>query len=132
MARTRVIGSIIAILIFLQIIFLVNLLQRPKVYLTTTEVQSRKVHLLILSSWRSGSSLVGQFFNQHPDVFYLMEPAWHVWKSFSHHSANVLNMAVADMVRSVFKCDMSVFDTYIENKNVSDLFQQSSLFTSCM
>lgn len=132
MARRRVVGSIFAMLIFLLIIFLVNLYQRQNVYLPTTDVQSRKVHLLILSSWRSGSSLVGQFFNQHPDVFYLMEPAWHVWSSFSHYSAHVLHMAVTDMVRSVFKCDMSVFDLYIENKkNVSDLFQWYSSKALC-
>ncbi|PNJ61889.1 CHST5 isoform 2, partial [Pongo abelii] len=32
-----------------------------------------RVHVLVLSSWRSGSSFVGQLFSQHPDVFYLME-----------------------------------------------------------
>ena len=30
------------------------------------------MHVLVLSSWRSGSSFVGQLFGQHPDVFYLM------------------------------------------------------------
>ncbi|CAL1592422.1 unnamed protein product [Knipowitschia caucasica] len=38
-----------------------------------------KIHVLLLSSWRSGSSFLGQVFSQHPSVFYLMEPGWHVW-----------------------------------------------------
>uniref|UniRef100_A0A3P9DUV5 Sulfotransferase n=1 Tax=Maylandia zebra TaxID=106582 RepID=A0A3P9DUV5_9CICH len=32
------------------------------------------IHVLLLSSWRSGSSFLGQVFSQHPSVFYLMEP----------------------------------------------------------
>ncbi|KFO21225.1 Carbohydrate sulfotransferase 5 [Fukomys damarensis] len=72
-----------------------------------------RVHVLVLSSWRSGSSFVGQLFSQHPDVFYLMEPAWHVWAALSRGSAPVLHMAVRDLVRSVFLCDMDVFDAYL-------------------
>ena len=39
---------------------------------------SRKTHILILATTRSGSSFVGQLFNQHLDVFYLFEPLYHV------------------------------------------------------
>nr|XP_010298896.1 PREDICTED: carbohydrate sulfotransferase 1 [Balearica regulorum gibbericeps] len=39
---------------------------------------SRKTHVLILATTRSGSSFVGQLFNQHFDVFYLFEPLYHV------------------------------------------------------
>ncbi|XP_013359298.1 PREDICTED: carbohydrate sulfotransferase 4 isoform X2 [Chinchilla lanigera] len=55
----------------------------------------------------------GQLFGQHPDVFYLMEPAWHVWMSFTQSTAWKLHMAVRDLLRSVFLCDMSVFDAYL-------------------
>ncbi|KAK6477208.1 carbohydrate sulfotransferase 6-like [Huso huso] len=90
------------------------------------EEQNGKVHILILSSWRSGSSFVGQVFNQHPDVFYLMEPAWHVWVSMYQNSASTLRMAVRDLIRSVFQCDMYVFDAYMpEKRNVTHLFQWS-------
>ncbi|KAM7003421.1 carbohydrate sulfotransferase 6-like [Tautogolabrus adspersus] len=41
------------------------------------EPSSSKVHLLLLSSWRSGSSFLGQVFSQHPSVSYLLEPALH-------------------------------------------------------
>ncbi|XP_072502431.1 carbohydrate sulfotransferase 4-like [Notamacropus eugenii] len=86
--------------------------------------KSSPVHVLILSSWRSGSSFVGQLFSQHPDVFYLMEPAWHVWTTLSSGSAGQLQMAVRDLIRSVFLCDMTVFDAYM----AQGPRKQSSLF----
>ncbi|XP_018410886.1 PREDICTED: carbohydrate sulfotransferase 5-like [Nanorana parkeri] len=118
MVRVRIISCVLAVLICVHILLLLLHLQKVK---KTREKE--KVHLLILSTWRSGSSLVGQLFSQHPNVFYLMEPAWHVWKTMSYSSGDVLHMAVRDLVRSVFKCDMSVFDAYANsNMKVSDLF----------
>ncbi|XP_075043790.1 carbohydrate sulfotransferase 4-like [Mixophyes fleayi] len=91
-----------------------------------------RTHILILSTWRSGSSFTGQLFSQHPNVFYLMEPAWHVWDAMKQNSANVLHMAVRDLVRSVFLCDMSVFDAYMpENRIKSALFQWETSRALC-
>ncbi|XP_034540623.1 carbohydrate sulfotransferase 6 [Notolabrus celidotus] len=82
-----------------------------------------KVHVLLLSSWRSGSSFLGQVFSQHPSVFYLMEPAWHVWTKLHKPGARVLRMAVRDLLRSMFQCDLSVMEAYLpEHHNVSALF----------
>ncbi|XP_069823998.1 carbohydrate sulfotransferase 4-like [Dendropsophus ebraccatus] len=90
------------------------------------------MHILILSTWRSGSSLTGQIFSQHPDVFYLMEPAWHVWDAMPYQKVRSLQMAVRDLVRSVFLCDMSVFDAYIrQDKNKSNLFQWETSRALC-
>ncbi|NXS95069.1 CHST4 sulfotransferase, partial [Jacana jacana] len=90
------------------------------------------VHILVLSSWRSGSSFTGQLFSQHPSVFYLMEPAWHVWIRLYQSSAKVLHMAVRDLVRSVFLCDMSVFDAYMSSeRKKSDLFQWETSRALC-
>ncbi|NXH16598.1 CHST4 sulfotransferase, partial [Bucco capensis] len=97
-----------------------------------TEGKPPPVHILILSSWRSGSSFTGQIFSQHPSVFYLMEPAWHVWVTMYQNSAKVLHMAVRDLVRSVFLCDMSVFDAYMPSqKKKSDLFKWESSRALC-
>ncbi|KAM4834003.1 carbohydrate sulfotransferase 4 isoform 1-T3 [Thomomys bottae] len=87
--------------------------------------RAQRVHVLVLSSWRSGSSFVGQLFSQHPDVFYLMEPAWHVWMSFSQSTAARLHMAVRDLLRSVFQCDTDVFEAYLAPgpRAQSSLFQ---------
>ncbi|NXU48147.1 CHST4 sulfotransferase, partial [Turnix velox] len=97
-----------------------------------TEEKSSQVHILVLSSWRSGSSFTGQLFSQHPNVFYLMEPAWHVWMRMYHNSATVLQMAVRDLLRSVFLCDMSVFDAYMSTqRKMSDLFQWETSRALC-
>ncbi|PKU35301.1 carbohydrate sulfotransferase 4 [Limosa lapponica baueri] len=97
-----------------------------------TEEKPSPVHILILSSWRSGSSFTGQLFSQHPSVFYLMEPAWHVWIKMYQNSAKVLHMAVRDLVRSVFLCDMSVFDAYMSSeRKKSDLFQWETSRALC-
>ncbi|XP_053741933.1 carbohydrate sulfotransferase 6 [Synchiropus splendidus] len=91
-----------------------------------------KVHVLLLSSWRSGSSFVGQVFSQHPSVFYLMEPAWHLWTKFPKPSAQTLRMAVRDLVRSVFQCDFSVMEPYLpERHNTSSLFMWSHSRALC-
>ncbi|KAG9475032.1 carbohydrate sulfotransferase 4-like [Eleutherodactylus coqui] len=93
--------------------------------------KSENIHILILSTWRSGSSFTGQIFSQHPDVFYLMEPAWHVWSTL-HYSVNALQMAVRDLVRSVFLCDMSVYDAYMPQKRLkSNLFQWETSRALC-
>uniref|UniRef100_A0A3Q3AY09 Sulfotransferase n=1 Tax=Kryptolebias marmoratus TaxID=37003 RepID=A0A3Q3AY09_KRYMA len=91
-----------------------------------------KVHVLLLSSWRSGSSFLGQVFSQHPSVFYLMEPAWHVWTKVQKPGAKLLRMAVRDLLRSVFQCDFSVMDSYLpENHRASSLFMWTESRALC-
>ncbi|XP_037539087.1 carbohydrate sulfotransferase 6-like [Nematolebias whitei] len=91
-----------------------------------------KVHVLLLSSWRSGSSFLGQVFSQHPSVFYLMEPAWHVWSKVEKPGARLLRMTVRDLMRSLYQCDFSVMDPYLpENYNVSSLFMWTQSRALC-
>ncbi|TUK08642.1 Carbohydrate sulfotransferase 6 [Bagarius yarrelli] len=91
-----------------------------------------KVHVLLLSSWRSGSSFMGQVFNQHPSVFYLMEPAWHVWGWLQSPAANRMRMAVRDLLHRIFLCDLSVLDAYMPiNYNVSNIFMWSHSKALC-
>ncbi|XP_043935017.1 carbohydrate sulfotransferase 5-like [Protopterus annectens] len=109
-------------IILIQTLILIFLLQLRDDSKCSKE-KPEQIHILIISSWRSGSSFVGQIFNQHPQVFYLMEPAWHVWMSLRRSNAKVLQMAVRDLLRSVFLCDMSVYDAYLHtNKSNSNLF----------
>ncbi|XP_035498144.1 carbohydrate sulfotransferase 6 isoform X1 [Scophthalmus maximus] len=92
----------------------------------------KKVHVLLLSSWRSGSSFLGQVFSQHPSVFYLMEPTWHVWTKLQKSGARSLRMAVRDLLRSVYQCDFSVMEAYLpEQRNVSSLFMWSHSRALC-
>lgn len=91
-----------------------------------------KVHVLLLSSWRSGSSFLGQVFSQHPSVFYLMEPSWHVWTKLKNSGARALRMAARDLLRSVLRCDFSVMEAYLpEHHNISSLFMWSHSRALC-
>ncbi|XP_015280458.1 PREDICTED: carbohydrate sulfotransferase 5-like, partial [Gekko japonicus] len=74
-----------------------------------------KTHVLILSTWRSGSTFAGQLFNQNPDVFYLMEPAKHVWNRMPWGSPELLQGPMRDLLHSVFLCDMTALLSYIQH-----------------
>nr|XP_006121382.1 carbohydrate sulfotransferase 4 [Pelodiscus sinensis]XP_025039549.1 carbohydrate sulfotransferase 4 [Pelodiscus sinensis]XP_025039550.1 carbohydrate sulfotransferase 4 [Pelodiscus sinensis] len=122
---------VLVILLVQSIVFICFLSQLHSSY-SPQEEKPARVHILILSSWRSGSSFTGQLFSQHPDVFYLMEPAWHVWMTMYQHRAKTLQMAARDLLRSVFLCDMSVFDAYMSvQRNKSDLFQWEASRALC-
>lgn len=75
----RVSSTAVMALLLAQTFLLLFLVSRPGSRSPAGGGEEERVHVLVLSSWRSGSSFVGQLFSQHPDVFYLMEPAWHVW-----------------------------------------------------
>ncbi|KAM4734617.1 carbohydrate sulfotransferase 6-like [Anableps anableps] len=91
-----------------------------------------KVHVLLLSSWRSGSSFLGQVFSQHPSVFYLMEPAWHVWTKNNKSGAGLLRKSVRDLLWSLYKCDFSLMSDYLpENPRLSSLFMWTQSQALC-
>lgn len=73
-----------------------------------------KTHVLILSTWRSGSTFAGQLFNQNPDVFYLMEPGKHVWNRMPWGSPELLQGPLRDLLRSIFLCDVTALFSYIQ------------------
>ncbi|XP_069799036.1 carbohydrate sulfotransferase 4-like [Dendropsophus ebraccatus] len=77
--------------------------------------EERRTHVLLLSSWRSGSSFLGQIFNHHPNVFYLFEPARMVWVKFPKEKASILHYPVRDLFRSLFTCDVSPLHDYLPN-----------------
>ncbi|XP_030639120.1 carbohydrate sulfotransferase 6 [Chanos chanos] len=132
MIRCRVLMWALVTLVLFQVMILLSGWYRRPVQQETTSPSGGKVHVLLLSSWRSGSSFLGQVFSQHPSVFYLMEPAWHVWTSLWRSGARGLRMAVRDMVRSIFQCDMSVMDSYMPpQRNVSNIFMWSHSRALC-
>ncbi|NXM07950.1 CHST7 sulfotransferase, partial [Tyrannus savana] len=66
-----------------------------------------KRHIYLHATWRTGSSFLGELFNQHPDVFYLYEPMWHLWQALYPGDALSLQGALRDMLRALFRCDFS-------------------------
>uniref|UniRef100_A0A3Q1G3D0 Carbohydrate sulfotransferase 6 n=1 Tax=Acanthochromis polyacanthus TaxID=80966 RepID=A0A3Q1G3D0_9TELE len=133
MPRCRVNLSAVIFLVFLQGAAVVLFCSwYAQVNPCDSALSNGKVHVLLLSSWRSGSSLMGQVFSQHPSVFYLMEPAWHVWTRLRNQGARSLRMAVRDLLRSVFQCDLSVMEAYLpERYNVSSLFMWAQSRALC-
>lgn len=122
--RLRVTVPVVATLLFVVILFLAwNTLPGVLTPAAPCPSPDGKVHVLLLSSWRSGSSFLGQVFNQHPSVFYLMEPAWHVWTWLRRTSASSLRMAVRDLMHRIFHCQLHVMDAYMQpNYNTSHMF----------
>ncbi|XP_072285520.1 carbohydrate sulfotransferase 6-like [Pyxicephalus adspersus] len=95
--------------------------------------QDKQVHILILSSWRSGSSFLGQIFNHHPDVFYVYEPARMVWVKYPNEKASLLHYPVRDLLRSLYNCDMSPLHDYLprNGRYISDLPFWSESWALC-
>ncbi|CAI9604002.1 unnamed protein product [Staurois parvus] len=88
-----------------------------------SDLKKKPVHLLVVSSWRSGSSFLGQIFNHHNDVFYLFEPGHSLWMKFSGESSELLHFPLRDLLRSLFTCDVSPLRQYLHKggKHISEL-----------
>ncbi|CAL8255631.1 unnamed protein product [Merluccius merluccius] len=89
---------------------------------------ARRTNVYLHATWRTGSSFLGELFNQHPGVFYLYEPMWHVWQALYPGDAAALQGAVRDMMAALYRCDFSVFRLYAgtgtgtEPQNLSTAF----------
>ncbi|KFW91736.1 Carbohydrate sulfotransferase 1 [Phalacrocorax carbo] len=104
---------------------------------------SRKTHVLILATTRSGSSFVGQLFNQHFDVFYLFEPLYHVQytlipkltQSKSTTDRRGMMGASRDLLRSLYDCDLYFLENYIKpqpvNHTTDRLFRRGASKALC-
>ncbi|MEE6499272.1 hypothetical protein FKM82_003379 [Ascaphus truei] len=104
---------------------------------------SRKTHVLILATTRTGSSFVGQLFNQHSDVFYLFEPLYHVQytlipkmtQSKSPADRRVMLGASRDLLRSLYDCDLYFMENYIKpqpvNHTTDKLFRRGASKALC-
>ncbi|XP_068017556.1 carbohydrate sulfotransferase 1 [Melanerpes formicivorus] len=104
---------------------------------------SRKTHVLVLATTRSGSSFVGQLFNQHFDVFYLFEPLYHVQytlipkltQSKSTTDRRVMLGASRDLLRSLYDCDLYFLENYIKpqpvNHTTDRLFRRGASKALC-
>lgn len=99
-----------------------------------------KKHILLLATTRTGSSFVGEFFNQQGDnMFYLFEPLWHVEKMLTLETggtnATVAAKAYRDVLRQLFLCDFSLMETFIEPRPTDhitpDLFRRESSSSLC-
>ncbi|KAE8297596.1 Carbohydrate sulfotransferase 1 [Larimichthys crocea] len=104
---------------------------------------TRKTHILVLATTRSGSSFVGQLLNQHQEVFYLFEPLYHVQTTLIprlSHSRNAADRRVMlgasrDLLRSLYGCDLYFLESYIKptptNHTTDKLFRRGASRALC-
>ncbi|XP_030059281.1 carbohydrate sulfotransferase 3 [Microcaecilia unicolor] len=74
-------------------------------------------HVLLLATTRTGSSFVGEFFNQQNNIFYIFEPLWHVEKmvSFIAGAANAVGSAIVyrNVLQQLFLCNLHILENFI-------------------
>lgn len=101
---------------------------------------SGRKHILLLATTRTGSSFVGEFFNQQGDnMFYLFEPLWHVEKMLTLDTggtnATASAKAYRDVLQQLFLCDFSLLESFIEPLPVdhitTGLFRRESSSSLC-
>ncbi|NXD44275.1 CHST3 sulfotransferase, partial [Copsychus sechellarum] len=96
-------------------------------------------HVLLMATTRTGSSFVGEFFNQQGNIFYLFEPLWHVEKTVNFLSgpASAVGSAVIyrDALRQFFLCDLHTLENFIspapEGHLTPFLFRRGSSQSLC-
>lgn len=102
--------------------------------------RSGRKHILLLATTRTGSSFVGEFFNQQLDnMFYLFEPLWHVEKMLTLETggtnATVAAKAYRDVLQHLLLCDFSQLARFIEPPPVDHvtpaLFRRESSGSLC-
>ncbi|XP_034041281.1 carbohydrate sulfotransferase 3a [Thalassophryne amazonica] len=99
---------------------------------------SGQKHILLLATTRTGSSFVGEFFNQHGgNMFYLFEPLWHVERMLATEANNgsVLARIYRDVLQGLFLCDFSPLEKFIfpppEDHITPALFRRESSLSLC-
>ncbi|XP_034541041.1 carbohydrate sulfotransferase 1 [Notolabrus celidotus] len=104
---------------------------------------NKRTHILILATTRSGSSFVGQLFNQHPEVFYMFEPLYHVQLALLPRLSQSRNLAerrvmlgaARELLRSLYHCQLNSLESYIRprpsNHTTDKLFRRGASRSLC-
>ncbi|XP_036402228.1 carbohydrate sulfotransferase 3a [Megalops cyprinoides] len=101
-----------------------------------------KKHIVLLATTRTGSSFVGEFFNQQgANMFYLFEPLWHVERRLSQEgggagaSASASARAYRDVLQQLLLCNFTLLEKFIEPRPVEHvtaaLFRRESSASLC-
>lgn len=96
-------------------------------------------HVLLMATTRTGSSFVGEFFNQQGNIFYLFEPLWHIERtvSFQQGGASAAGSALVyrDVLKQLLLCDLYVLEPFInplpEDHLTQFLFRRGSSRSLC-
>ena len=103
----------------------------PKVTeIKKVETKTRRTNVVIIAQGRSGSSFLGQVFNQHPDVFYLYEPLYNLeqvenFDSFQENTTGPYDKLAAKYLRELLNCSFGN-ERYLEYMSRYGHFRFSS------
>ncbi|KAL7871138.1 hypothetical protein SRHO_G00086350 [Serrasalmus rhombeus] len=104
---------------------------------------SARKHILLFAQTRSGSSFTGQLFNQHPEIFYVFEPLYHVQQTFTNSSSRLRRVldsrallgAYRDLLLNLYTCDLTFLENYIrpepQDHVTASFFRRSSSHALC-
>uniref|UniRef100_A0A674MGH1 Sulfotransferase n=1 Tax=Takifugu rubripes TaxID=31033 RepID=A0A674MGH1_TAKRU len=110
----------------------------PSAIIEVSDKCSPRKHILLFATTRSGSSFTGQLLNQHPEVFYVFEPLYHVQQAFTNSSSRLrrnldrraLLGAYRDLLLNLYTCDLHFIENYIrpepQEHVTSSFFRRSS------
>ncbi|XP_075466724.1 carbohydrate sulfotransferase 3 [Ascaphus truei] len=101
--------------------------------------KSPRRHILLMATTRTGSSFVGEFFNQQGNIFYLFEPLWHIERTVSFESvgSNAVGSAIVyrDVLQQLLLCDLHILENFIapapENHLTRFMFRRGSSKSLC-
>ncbi|KAG9341005.1 hypothetical protein JZ751_019758, partial [Albula glossodonta] len=94
-------------------------------------------HILLLATTRTGSSFVGEFFNQQVgNMFYLFEPLWHVERKLALTTGGVnASVTYRDVLQQLFLCNFTLLESFIEPPPTAhvtaSLFRRESSASLC-
>ncbi|KAL4640047.1 carbohydrate sulfotransferase 3 [Arapaima gigas] len=103
-------------------------------------LRGERKHILLMATTRTGSSFVGEFFNQQgSNMFYLFEPLWHVERAVTLEgggtNATASAKAYRDVLEQLFLCDFSLLESFIDpppmNHVTTSLFRRESSSSLC-
>ena len=92
-----------------------NILEQQDLFKATADWEKDRKNVLIVSQGRSGSSFLGEIFNQHPDVMYLYEPL-HAYKIFSMTGifpSESYGINAIQVLFDIFNCHFSSLQDYL-------------------
>ncbi|XP_041652424.1 carbohydrate sulfotransferase 1 [Cheilinus undulatus] len=107
------------------------------------QVALPRKHILLFATTRSGSSFTGQLLNQHPEVFYVFEPLFHVQQAFTNSSSRLrrsldrraLLGAYRDLLLNLYACDLHFMENYVrpepQDHVTNSFFRRSSSHALC-
>lgn len=113
---------------------------RDELSLGQSSLSGGRKHILLLATTRTGSSFVGEFFNQHGEsMFYLFEPLWHVERMLASaaegNNGTVLGGIYRDVLQGLFLCDFIPLERFIspppQERVTAALFRRESSVSLC-